>query len=87
MDNLELLDTPAVADVFGVKPDTVEKWRGQNRGPDYIRVGGLIRYRASAVQQYLDSRTVAADRTAAAWKNCPRGEQADAGEEEASAAG
>lgn len=54
---IELLTSQQVADALGVKIDTVEKWRSKKRGPAFIRVGGYVRYRPSAIESYLQSQT------------------------------
>jgi excisionase family DNA binding protein len=61
----DLLTTAQVAEILGVKVDTIEKWRYQNRGPKFIRVGGLVRYRPSALEEYLQAQTVETDPVAA----------------------
>ena len=55
----ERLDTPQAAGYIGIKSHTLEIWRstGRHRIP-YIRVGRLIRYRQSALDSWLASRTV-----------------------------
>lgn len=55
--------TPAqmAVDVGGSNPPTLRtlaNWRKQGIGPDYIRVGGKIRYTTEAIQRYLDQNTV-----------------------------
>lgn len=37
---------------------TLQRWRASGVGPDYIRVGGKIRYTSEAIQRYLDQNTV-----------------------------
>ena len=54
-----------VADSLGVKIAMVEKWRNQNRGPAFVRIGGLVRYQNSAIHDYLRSRTVSTNDAAA----------------------
>lgn len=56
---IELLTTEQTAEELGVKPATVEKWRYNNKGPAFIRIGGFVRYRPSAIEDYLQSQTVA----------------------------
>jgi predicted DNA-binding transcriptional regulator AlpA len=41
----------------GVSAKTLERWRGDGEGPDYVRVGRRIRYRASALDAWLDAQT------------------------------
>jgi excisionase family DNA binding protein len=55
-----LLTTIQAAEYLGVQPQTLAVWRSQKRyGIPYIRVGAYIRYRQSALDQWLASRTVA----------------------------
>jgi transposase-like protein len=47
--------------ILGVKPDTLKKWRRQNRGPAYRQVRGkssAIRYRLSIIMAFRDANTV-----------------------------
>jgi excisionase family DNA binding protein len=55
----ERLDTAQAADYLGVQQHTLEIWRssGRYRIP-YIKVGKLIRYRRSALDDWMESRTV-----------------------------
>jgi len=56
-----LLTEKQVAKLLGVKPSTLQVWRSTKRYPlPYIKSGRLVRYRASAVQEFIDLRTVAA---------------------------
>ena len=59
--NLELLLTPKeVSELLKVTEGTLKVWRCTKRYPlQYIRVGRAIRYRESAVQAFLQSRTAA----------------------------
>ena len=53
----QLHNTKGAAKFLGVKPRTVEWWRGQGCGPPYFRVGQrAIRYRESDLRDYLESR-------------------------------
>ena len=40
----KLMTARDVADTLGVSEHTLSNWRVLKTGPDYIRVGGLIRY-------------------------------------------
>jgi predicted DNA-binding transcriptional regulator AlpA len=53
----ELIDEPTLADDLGASHPTVITWRRNGTGPDYIRVGRLIRYRPSDVERWLEERT------------------------------
>jgi excisionase family DNA binding protein len=43
---------------LGVSVETLGKWRSKQKGPAYIRVGNLIRYRQTDVEQWLRMNTV-----------------------------
>ena len=55
----QLLDTIDVAVKIKAKEGTLERWRQIGIGPDYIRVGRLIRYKQSAIDRWLSDQTVA----------------------------
>jgi len=56
--NDPLLETGTLAEQLDVRPVTLEKWRQNGTGPRYIKIGRLVRYRQSDVDQWLQSRTV-----------------------------
>ena len=46
------------AKILGVQPNTLDIWRSTKRYPlPYIKVGRLVRYRQSALDAFLNSRT------------------------------
>lgn len=49
----ELLTTEEVASILRVKNQTLRKWRIDNIGPPYMRVGSSIRYSRNELVQYL----------------------------------
>ncbi len=51
-----LLNDHEVAALVGVSVATVRRWRLTRRGPSYLRIGVLIRYRPESIHQWLDSR-------------------------------
>lgn len=54
----ENLNTSQAAQFLGVKPETLEVWRCTKRyNLPYAKVGRLVRYKKSALMQWLDSRT------------------------------
>jgi hypothetical protein len=58
----ELLETVATGVVLGgpdspVSPRTLERWRSEEKGPPFIRVGRLVRYRRSDLRAWLAKRT------------------------------
>ena len=54
----DLLDTPAAGSYLTVSPRTMEYWRQQGTGPRFIRVGGLVRYRRSDLDEWLAGQSV-----------------------------
>lgn len=54
----ELLKRDEAADYIGVKESTLACWASSKRyGLPLIRVGRLVRYRRSDLDQFLESRT------------------------------
>lgn len=48
----ELLTQAALAKRWKVSPRTLERWRWLGRGPQYMKVGGQVRYRIADVAAY-----------------------------------
>lgn len=56
-----LLTEQQAGQYLGVKPTTLQVWRSTKRyGLPYVKVGHLVRYRRSALDEFLSSRTVEA---------------------------
>lgn len=53
-----LLGPQELADYLGVPLQTIYVWAARGLGPERIRVGRYTRYRMSAVNQWLDSKTL-----------------------------
>ena len=53
-----LLNTNDAAPYVGENPKSLANKRSRGEGPDYIKVGRLVRYRQSALNRYLDEREV-----------------------------
>jgi hypothetical protein len=56
--NEQLLNDEQTAAVLGVAPTTLPAWRHYGRGPDYIKVGKLVRYTPSKIRAWLDKQNV-----------------------------
>jgi predicted site-specific integrase-resolvase len=53
-----LLTTDALAArLQGPSARTLERWRREGLGPDWIKVGHQVRYRQSAVERWLEEQT------------------------------
>lgn len=55
--NDSLWTTQQTCDFLGIKPNTLEKWRLTGEGPEFVRVGKLVRYRPDSVTSWLEKRT------------------------------
>ncbi|MGQ4355258.1 helix-turn-helix domain-containing protein [Streptomyces drozdowiczii] len=58
----ELLSPADVCELYGFSPQTLANYRWQGVGPDYIKTSagrsGRVKYRRSAVEEWLKSQTV-----------------------------
>ena len=45
----DLLTPQEVADIFRVEVGTLAKWRWQKIGPEFIKIGRMVRYRRDSV--------------------------------------
>jgi len=52
-----LMDPRTCAAYLGVSVLTLACFRCKGQGPDFIKVGGCVRYRRSALEAWLESRT------------------------------
>lgn len=56
-----LLTTEQAAELLDVEPETLEIWRFHRRyALAYVKIGRNVRYRRSAIEAFIASRTVAA---------------------------
>ena len=54
-----LMTENQAAELLGVKPTTLQVWRSTKRYPlEYVKVGRLVRYRLSALEEFVALRTV-----------------------------
>jgi excisionase family DNA binding protein len=53
----DLVDEVALAIRLGVSRSTLQSWRYAGRGPRFIKLGRLIRYRTADVDAYLHAQT------------------------------
>jgi excisionase family DNA binding protein len=49
-----LLTVPEVAAWLGISPHTLRYWRHVHRGPHSLTVGGVVRYRAADIEEWLE---------------------------------
>ena len=51
-----LASSAEVAEVLGIPEKTLTEWRSRGLGPAYLKVGRYVRYRWSAVNEWLSTR-------------------------------
>lgn len=57
--HVERLLTPdEVAEILGVPKATLYRWRNHGEGPESMRIGRHLRYRASAVEAFISQREI-----------------------------
>ena len=54
----KLLTRIQAADFLAVSPSTMARWGMLRIGPAFIKVGGRARYRASDLEEYVESRMI-----------------------------
>lgn len=55
------VDDRRVSEMIGVGRQTLANWRGQGKGPRYVKLEGrLVRYALSDVIEFMESRKVEA---------------------------
>lgn len=52
-----LLSDKEVESLYGLNAGTLRNWRVARRGPKFLRIGRSIRYRVSAVEEFLSACT------------------------------
>ena len=53
----QLLNEHEVATTCGISVLTLRKWRSLRRGPRFLKIGTLVRYRPQDVAAWIDSQT------------------------------
>lgn len=51
-----LLRTDDAAGVLGLSPKTLHKWRFEGRGPNYLKMGGAVRYEMATLKAFAGNR-------------------------------
>lgn len=52
-----LIDETALATRLAVSRSTLQSWRYSGRGPRFIKLGRMVRYRVTDVEAYLSANT------------------------------
>jgi predicted DNA-binding transcriptional regulator AlpA len=53
----ELIDEATLASRLGVSRSTLQSWRYTGRGPRFIKLGRMVRYRNADIDAYLRANT------------------------------
>lgn len=56
----EYLDERRLCALLGISSVTATKWRAKAKGPPFIKVGRLVRYRRSDIDAWLRANTIGA---------------------------
>lgn len=56
MPPVQFLDTDAVAERYGISPETVRRWRASGTGPPFVRLGKHVRYPVPELEQWERDR-------------------------------
>ena len=51
----KLFTTTEAANFLRLKPNTLEIWRFQGKGPRFLKLGRACRYRLADLEQFMDS--------------------------------
>ena len=54
----ELMNAREAAAKLGIHPSTLARWRSEDTGPQYVRMGARLMYRESAIEQWITKHTV-----------------------------
>lgn len=63
------LTASQAAEFLGIKTTTLANWRMENKGPKYMRVGRMIRYRYNDVVEFRDRYVVEPESSVGIRKN------------------
>lgn len=53
----KLVSTNEAASILGVKRNTLEGWRTRGVGPKFRKIGSLVRYAETDIEEYLEAQT------------------------------
>ena len=60
-----LLDSREVANYLKVSESTLSRWRTERKGPPFVRLGGIARYRLDSVDHWLSGLEIPDERAKA----------------------
>lgn len=60
-----LLSEGDLAEMLTMKVQTLQAWRAKRKGPDFVKLGKSVFYRADDIQEWIKSNLVITDRSVA----------------------
>lgn len=60
--SLSILTEDDLARILEVEPRTIQAWRTEGRGPDYVKLGKSVFYRVADVRGWIDANVVVVKR-------------------------
>ncbi len=57
MNEDDVLSERQTSSLLLVQPSTLQAWRTKGRGPKYLKIGKLVRYRLRDLHSFLDQQT------------------------------
>lgn len=58
---MKFLTQTELSELLQVRPATLVRWRYSRKGPEFIKVGGLVRYEMGAVESWIQQQTQKTD--------------------------
>jgi predicted DNA-binding transcriptional regulator AlpA len=55
---MKVVNDQESAEILGVAPQTLRNWRSLRKGPPYLKIGRVVRYREEDLIAYLDKRRI-----------------------------
>lgn len=66
----EFLTTEEAAQQLGLKPNTLEVWRHQGRGPIFTKLGRSVRYRQEDIENFIENCRRCSTSEKGGWDIC-----------------
>ena len=54
---MQLLTENQASEILNCTTAALRRWRREKRGPDFIKIGRLVRYRESDLNDFIDTNT------------------------------
>ena len=54
---MQLLTENKASEILNCTTAALHRWRREGRGPDFIKIGRLVRYRESDLMEFIDTNT------------------------------